>query len=263
MSSAVDLHDKLAYLLVTGASKGIGAKIAIESSKNFRSGSVIVLLARTLAGLEATKQEILKFNDSLKVVVKAIDLTKPSLEDLKLLVAESYDAAVGFELAMVIHNVGTLGDVSKWTRDIEDYNDLESYFSINVFGPIVLNNVLLKAVGVETKKFVVNITSKTAIAPFKSFGFYCGGKAAKEMFFRVLAEESSDVLVLNYSPGPVDTDMTVYAQSAVATETAEMFKKARETGTILTTAQTTKRFLEVVAKGNYKSGDRVDFYDEI
>lgn len=249
--------------MVTGASKGIGAKLAIETSRKFKVGSVVVLLARSLEGLETTKSEILKINDGLKVFVKAIDLTQPPVEELKLLISESYDAANNFDLAVIVHNVGTLGDVSKWARDIDDYSVLQSYFSTNVYAPIVFNNLLLKAVQPATKKLVVNITSKAAIAPIKSFGFYCAGKAAREMFFRVLAEESKDVLVLSYSPGPVETGMTVDAQqNAVANETSDMFKKLRNTGTILTTDQTIKRFLEVVAKGNYQSGDHVDYFDE-
>jgi len=265
MSSAINLKEKLVYLVLTGASKGIGATLAIETSRNFKAGSVVVLLARSAEGLERTKVEILKVNDGLKVVVKAIDLTKPPVEDLKLLISESYDSTIHFDLAMIVHNVGTIGDISKWTRDIDDYAALESYFSTNVYAPLIFNNLLLKAIKPQaTKTFVVNITSKAAISPFKSFGFYCAGKAGREMFFRVLAEETPDVLVLNYSPGPVETDMTVDAQqNSVADETSGMFKQLRSTGTILTTEQTTKRFLEVVAKGNYKSGDHVDYYDEL
>lgn len=254
----MDLRGKLAFLLVTGASKGIGAKMAVEVSRNFRSGSVVVLLARSAEGLEKTKKEVLEANDGVKVITRSMDLTKVNEEDLQGLVEESRGE---FELVMMIHNVGTLGDVSKWSKDINDYNYLESYFSTNVFTPMILNNFFLKAFP-NPQKFIVNITSKAAIAPFKSFGFYCAGKAAREMFFRVLAEESPDVLVLNYSPGPVETDMTVDAQAnAVAAETSSMFKNLRDTKTILTTEQTTKKFLEIVAAGKFKSGDHVDFYD--
>lgn len=262
MSNAVDLSDKLAYLMVTGASKGIGATMAIETSRKFKAGSVVVLLARSTDGLALTKAEILKANGGLTVFMKSIDLMKPSVEDLKYIIRESYDTSINFDLMMTIHNVGTVGDVSKWAQDIDDYAELESYFSTNVFGPIILNNILLKEVKSANKKFIVNITSKAAIAPFKSFGFYCPGKAAREMFFRVLAEEAKDVLILNYSPGPVETDMTVDAQqNAIAEETSGMFKNLRDTGTILTTQQTTERFLQVIAQGNYQSGDHIDYYD--
>lgn len=262
MANAIDLNGKFAYLLITGASKGIGATMAVETSRHFRSGSVVVLLARSSAGLEATKEKILEANSGLKVVVHSMDLTKPPVEDLQKLIRDSYDATVGYDLAMIVHNVGTIGDVSKWTSDIDDYAELESYFSTNVFAPLILNNLLLKAVPPGTRKFIVNITSKAAIEPFKSFAFYCPGKAAREMFFRMLALEAGDVLVLNYSPGPVETDMTVDAQAhAVDDGTSSMFKEMRANGTILTTEQTTKRFLQVVANGNFQSGDHVDFYD--
>lgn len=261
MANAIDLRDKFAFLLVTGASKGIGAKMAIEVSRNFRSGSVVVLLARSETGLEKTKTDILECNPDIKVVTKSIDLTKISEKDLQELAKESCKNSEEFELMMMIHNVGTLGDVSKWARDIDDLNHLESYFSTNVFTPIILNNFFLKTFA-NTKKFIINITSKAATSPFKSFGFYCAGKAAREMFFRVLAEESPDILVLNYSPGPVETKMTEDAQAnAISSETSAMFKALRDTSTILTTDQTTKKFLEIIADGNFKSGDHVDFYD--
>lgn len=263
MANSINFKDKLAFLLVTGASKGIGAKLAIESARDLKSGSVVVLLARSIIGLEVTKKKILEINSKIEIYVKSIDLVKPSKDELNEIINETVKGRI-FELTVLIHNVGTIGDVKKWSSDIEDYTELQEYFSTNVFGVIVLNNLFLAAFPKEVKKLIVNITSKAAICPFKSFAFYAPGKAAREMFFRVLAAEREDVLVLNYSPGPVETDMTVDAQqNAVATETSDMFSNLRSTGTILTTEQTTKKFLEVISKGNYKSGDHVDFYDEI
>jgi sepiapterin reductase len=264
MANSIDLNGKLAYLLITGASKGIGAEIAKLTSQKLRAGSTIVLIARSLDGLESTKAEIMKANNELKVFVKSVNLNKPSAEDLKLLICETYDTAIGYDLAMIVHNVGSIGDVSKSACDIDDYAELESYFSTNVFAPMILNNIVLKLVPQNTKKFIVNITSKAAIVAFKSFAFYCPGKAARESFFKVLAEERGDLLILNYAPGPVETQMTVDAQQKAGhAETSNMFKQLRETGTMLTTEQTTKRFLEIIAKGNFKSGDHVDYFDEI
>jgi sepiapterin reductase len=78
-------------------------------------------------------------------------------------------------------------------------------------------------------------------------GYYCCGKASREMFFRVLAEENPTIKVLNYAPGPVDTDMV----SDVITSTGDasvkdMFVNLKKTGTILTVDQTTRRILEVL-----------------
>lgn len=264
MSNAIDLTNKTAFFLVTGSSRGIGKTMAIETSKNFASGSVVVLLARSLSGLEATKSEILASNPDLKVFIKSIDLTQPSVEEIDQILIDSLANSPKFDLAIVIHNVGTLGDVSKWSSEIENYSLLNDYFSTNVFAPTILNNRALKALPGDIKKIIVNITSKAAIAPFKSFTYYCMGKAAREMYFRCLAEEFPSLLVLNYSPGPVESDMTVYAQeSSVSAEVSGMFKNLRDHGTILTTEMTTKKFLEVIKAGKYKSGDHVDYYDEL
>ena len=46
--------------------------------------------------------------------------------------------------------------------------------------------------------------------PFESWGIYCAGKAAREMFHKTVAAEQKDKAtfrVLNYAPGPLDTDM--------------------------------------------------------
>jgi sepiapterin reductase len=264
MANAIDLNNKLVYLLITGASRGIGATMAIETSKLLKSGSVIVLIARSENGLDATKAKIEEINDGIKVMTKSIDLTKPSIAELDQLISESFDASLKFDIALLIHNVGTLGDISKWSKDIDNYAEMENYFSINVFAPTILNNRLLKVIPSTTKKFIVNITSKAGITPFKSFSFYCMGKAAREMYFRTLALEESAVLVLNYSPGPVESDMTVYAQnSSVSDEVSSMFKNLRTEKTILTTEQTTKRFLQIIASGKFESGQHVDYYDEI
>ena len=37
--------------------------------------------------------------------------------------------------------------------------------------------------------------------------FLIQGKAARDRFFETLAKEEIDVRVLNYAPGPLDTDM--------------------------------------------------------
>ncbi|XP_070507851.1 sepiapterin reductase-like [Chironomus tepperi] len=264
MANSIDLFNKIVYFLITGASRGIGKTMAIETSKNFAPGSVVVLLARSQSGLEDTRSKIMESNAGIKVIIKSIDLTKPSVEEYDEIIADSFDKSVKYDQAMIIHNVGTLGDVAKWSTDIENYKELENYFSINVFAPTILNNRLLKRFPIDLKKFVVNVTSKAGLTPFKSFTFYCMGKAAREMYFRCLAEEFPNLLILNYSPGPVESEMTVYAQnSSASSEVSGMFKNLRDQGTILTTEMTTRKFLDVVKAGKYVNGGHVDYYDDL
>lgn len=240
--------------------------MTIETTKKFKKGSTVVLLARSLAGLEETKSGILKNNPDLQVHCKSLDLIKPSAEEFHSIIQETYNKDVNYDLAVIVHNVGSIGDASKKAKEHESYKELENYYSLNVFAPIVLNTQFLKLVKPETKKLIINMTSRAVVDPFPSMSFYCSGKSAREMHFRVLAaeEKNNNVLVLNYSPGPVETDMTVYIQNASCDAGIQgYFKGLRSNNTILTTKQTTKKFLEVLEMGKFQSGDRVDYYDEI
>lgn len=88
------------------------------------------------------------------------------------------------------------------------------------------------------------------------------------MYFRILALEAdeedphSNLIVLNYSPGPVETEMTATVEAhSTADSVREIFKDMRVEKTILQPIDTTKRFIEILEKGNFKSGDRFDYYD--
>lgn len=261
MTNAIQLNKKT-YFVVTGASRGIGQSMAIENSSKMLPGSVVVLLARNGRDLESTKEQILLRNPQLQVDTYSVDLTQPSINEIKQSLRMSFDKSnENFELAYIVHNVGSVGDVTKKAKDLNSIEVWRKYYDLNVFSIATLNSVFMDMFK-ETKKVVVNITSKCGIVPFESFGLYSSGKAAREMFFKVLAAEEKDVLVLNYSPGPIDTDMTVDVQAnSCSPDIQSMFKGLRDSKTILTPLQTTKRFLEILENGNYSSGDHVDFYD--
>jgi len=76
--------------------------------------------------------------------------------------------------------------------------------------------------------------------------------------------ENPDVNVLNYAPGPVDTDMFVTAcEKTCDPDTKKIFNSLRETKTVLTTEQTVNRLIQVLKEHKYKSVDHVDYYDEL
>uniref|UniRef100_A0A182W7E3 Sepiapterin reductase n=1 Tax=Anopheles minimus TaxID=112268 RepID=A0A182W7E3_9DIPT len=255
-TTAINL-EQVAYFLVTGASRGIGAKMAIETARKLKPGSVIVLLARSASGLESTRSEILAVNPHVTVVTSSVDLATASKE----LLNEILDKSLGkqpigqFGLACVIHNVGTIGNIERKAIDMDDRAEWEQYFGTNLFTVAVLNSCFLRKFQSVSSKLVINITSKACLVPFQSMTYYCAGKAAREMYFRVLAEEeaTAGVTVLNYSPGPVDTEMTVDLQAnSNAPEIRDYFKNLRDTTTILTTEQTTAKFLHILQNGLFK-----------
>ncbi|XP_044316932.1 sepiapterin reductase [Drosophila rhopaloa] len=252
------------YLLVTGASRGIGREFAQQLAKRIKSeGSVVALLGRNQPLLEEAKGEILAAIPDLPVHTYSLELETAKAEDFTQIL-ESSRGQKSFERAIVIHNAGTVGDTSKRAKEIGDTGFLQKYYHTNVFSAIALNCEFMR-VFQGIPKLVVNLSTLAAIAPISSMAHYCTVKAAREMYFRVLAteESSKDTLVLNYAPGVIDTQMTVQVQrEAHDPAVAAMFREQREAKTMLTTAQTTERFIKVLEALKFKSGDHVDYRDE-
>lgn len=161
---------------MTGASRGIGRTIAIECAAKMATGSVIVLIARTTAGLEETKAQILAKNPSnVTVFYLALDLTNPTAEQIQsVFEATLNERNLGeFKLAMIVHNVGSLGNVTQYAKHLTDIDKWQEYFALNVYSVIALNGEFLKRfAAVDCRRLVVNITSKCGLVPFKSLTMY-------------------------------------------------------------------------------------------
>lgn len=95
--------------------------------------------------------------------------------------------------------------MSRFTRNFTDLSEVDSYLSLNVSSALSLTASLLQAFPRHQglRRTVVNLSSLCAQQAFPSWVLYCTGKAARDMMFRVLAEEEADVKVLNYSPGKI------------------------------------------------------------
>lgn len=261
-NNAVDFTQKT-FLLVTGASKGIGQMVAVQCAQRLANGSVCVLLARSSDGLEETKQKILELNPGVQVKTYPIDLSSPTDVELKSIFNDSLSGQLesAFQLAMVVHNVGSLGDLSRKAHDFGDANEWRSFFDLNVFAVATLNSCFVHQFN-AVRTVVVNVTSKCASVPFNSFTLYCSSRAAREMYFKVLASESEHLVVLNYSPGVVDTAMTVDVQAT--SNDAKMrdnFRELRESAKMVKPIETANKMIAVLESGKFQSGDKVDYYD--
>lgn len=259
---SIDLHQRC-LCVITGASRGIGRSFARELAKKFAAGSHLLLLARNRQQLEEVKQEVEReTGGTVQVTVEPLDLQQPNEERLKNAL-ESVSTAASFDLAVCVHNVGTVGDIVRWAATESDVAKWTAYFQVNLFNVILLNNLFLGATHSVATRLIINVTSLCAVEPMKSMAYYCTGKAAREMFFRVLALENPTVTVLNYSPGMVDTEMACELRTKAADEELRKFaqEKFAEKG-LLSPLQTTQRMIGVVEGGQYKSGDHVDYHDE-
>lgn len=117
---------------------------------------------------------------------------------------------------------------------------------------------------------IVNVSSLAAIKPFSSWGVYCVGKAARDMLIGVIAEESgksevnmgSTIKSLNYSPGPVNTDMQKEIRTtAPVAEQRDFYASLFESGKLVTPEDTSAKLVSILEKNEYTSGSHIDFYD--
>lgn len=85
--------------------------------------------------------------------------------------------------------------------------EVSRYLALNVSGVLSLTAGILQAFppAVGLRRTVVNISSLCALKPFPSWVLYCTGKAARDMMFRVLAEEEPDLRVLSYAHAAAGT----------------------------------------------------------
>lgn len=127
-------------------------------------------------------RNILRIHFKYTYVTTCLEILDIIMASLKAKTVKHFDRLV------VIHNVGTVGDITKYANDLTDINDWRNYYDLNLFIPAILNGVVMQIFNENPtiKKTVINITSLLGITPQKSMSYYCSGKAAREMFFKVI-----------------------------------------------------------------------------
>ena len=251
-------------LLVTGASRGLGRELAVKLTARLAPGSVVLLTARSETDLRRTAEQIqLTAPPDIRVVPLACDLASADDRDLERIVGAALETNPALEAAVIIHNSGSVGDVSRTALQHDSLAETEPYFRLNVSSVVALNGVFLRLVrGRAARITVINISSLCALQPFKTMSLYCTGKAARDMFFRVLAAEHPELRVLNYSPGPLVTDMTrKVASTTTDPDVQKMFQDGVDGG-FLTCAATVERLIGLLEGDKFESGAHVDYFDK-
>ncbi|XP_069361191.1 sepiapterin reductase-like [Maniola hyperantus] len=262
-SSNIDLSGP-SFCVVSGASQGIGRAIAVEVAKCLGPNSIMLLLARKKQELAVTAS--LCESEKVKVTYNSVDLSTASEEQIMDILKQALSGrkVTDFETGLIFHNVGSLGNLAVETARMENVPELRKYYDLNVFKVISLNTQFLKLFEeVEERVVIVNITSLCAIKPMGGMAYYCSGKAAREMYFRVLAEEKKHIKVLNYSPGPVETAMIDNVlEEAINDNLRDVFTSFKNQGTLLKPEVTAKKCMKVLLSGKFLPGEHVDYFDD-
>jgi NAD(P)-dependent dehydrogenase (short-subunit alcohol dehydrogenase family) len=190
------LADRIA--LVTGASRGIGAALALQLAE---AGAHIVAVARTVGALEELDDKI-KAAGSTATLVPLDVKDSDGIARLALALNERYQ-----RLDVLVGNAGILGPLSPLGH--VQPKDWDNILAVNVTANwqfIRCMDPLLKRASAGRAVFITSGLSWMARA---YTGAYAASKAALEALARVYAAEcaSTNVRVNLFGPGPTRTRM--------------------------------------------------------
>ncbi|NXX81080.1 SPRE reductase, partial [Urocolius indicus] len=255
-----------AVCVLSGASRGFGRSLARVLAPRLGPGSLLLLLARSAQPLAELAAELRGDGggSGLRVECVVADLgcehgVQRAVDALREMLPAGPHGSL-----LIVNNAGSLGFISKSFLDLTDPHEINSYFAFNVSSALCLTTTALRAFGERpgSSRTVVNISSLCALKPFKNWALYCSGKAARDMMFQVLALEEPDVRVLNYAPGPLDTDMQLLARTKTGDpEMRQLFQNLQESGQLIDCTVSAQKLLHLLEENTFQSGAHVDFYD--
>lgn len=260
------------YIVITGASRGFGKALALRLAKILHCPVHFSLSGRSIVDLEATRSEIMVLREGRET---KCDLTAADLGDLSQLAMSAsallkpYDELNSTALCtrvIFVSNAGSLGPLCYiGTGDTTNLSLVSAAVNLNVTASYFLTSEVMRLYKGRTELLFVNISSLCAVQAFDSWGVYCAGKAARDMFYKVLAAENkgSDVRVLNYAPGPLDTDMQkeIRESPTAHRETQEYFKELKAKGQLVTCEDSAAKCSAVIFEDEFESGAHIDFFD--
>jgi 3-oxoacyl-[acyl-carrier protein] reductase len=199
MSTSSKLAGKTA--IVTGASKGIGASIAIHLAAE--GAEVVVNYSSDQAGADKVVAEITAAGGKA-VAVKASVAVPAEIEHL---VAESVKAFGKVDI--LVNNAGVYQFVPLEETTPEIFH---RQFDINVLGLILTTQAAVRHFPAEGGS-VINISSVASTFGMPGGAVYCGTKAAVDAVTRSLAKElgGRGIRVNSINPGMVTTEGTALA----------------------------------------------------
>jgi NAD(P)-dependent dehydrogenase (short-subunit alcohol dehydrogenase family) len=198
--------------LVTGASRGLGAAIALALA---HAGAHVVAVARTVGGLEQLDDRIRAAGGSVSLV--PLDLKDVAgIDRLGGVINERYS-----RLDVMIGNAGILGPLSPLGHVLP--NAWDEVIAVNLTANFRLIRSMDPLLRAAPAGRVVLVSSGVAASARAYWGPYAVSKAGVEVLARIYANETSNspVRVNVVNPGPTRTRMRAQAMPAEDPATPE------------------------------------------
>jgi 3-oxoacyl-[acyl-carrier protein] reductase len=189
-------------ILVTGASRGIGAVIALK---------LATAGAKVIVNYSGSKEAADKVVDQIKqhtgdAIALQADVSKAG--DVEKL----FDAAIAHygKIDVLVNNAGIM--ITKLIKDTTD-EDFTRQFDINVRG--TFNTMRQAATRLADNGSIINFSTSVNRIMLPAYATYVATKAAVEQLTRVFSKEvgSRGINVNSISPGPTNTELFLNGKS--------------------------------------------------
>jgi len=189
-------------ILITGASRGIGKDIALNSKEK---GYKVLGTSTTNEGVSSLKEN--------GIHGLQLDLNdKKSVESFNGLLTQEHP-----DIAVLVNNAGITRDNIVLRMSEEEWMDV---LNVNLNGAFKVTKTVLKFMLKKRWGRILNITSTSASTGNRGQANYAAAKAGIEAFSKSLAKEvgSRGITVNAIAPGYIQTDMTKVINEKVKEE---------------------------------------------
>ena len=206
------------YVIVTGASKGLGLAICQQAAGQ---GYAVIAIARQLSEpfkvLQQTFPDLVNFH-----AADLADLDK--LSELCKQLIKQYGRPYGLINNAAAGHDGVLATMPN--------SAIDHLMRLNIQSPILLSKYLMRSMLLNRKGRIINISSIIAKTGFNGLSVYAASKAALEGFSHSLAREvgKAGITVNCVAPGYMQTDMT----SSLQGDKLETIKRRSPLGKLAT-----------------------------
>jgi short-subunit dehydrogenase len=193
------------WILITGASSGLGREIARYLAKNEHAN--VVIAARRVDRLETLKQEIESTYNTRVEILRADLGNKTDVDDL------FEKAAAMAEIYAVINNAG----ITFYNPSTEaELDTFERIVNVNLMAPMRLSLKFLTYFIEKGEGAILNITSETGLLPVPYQNAYSASKHAIQAFTEGLYMEyrhyrKKGIFISSFAPGGIVTEMITNA----------------------------------------------------
>jgi 17beta-estradiol 17-dehydrogenase / very-long-chain 3-oxoacyl-CoA reductase len=187
-------YGKGSYVLITGASDGIGRQFALEFAKR---GFNIILLSRTREKLEKVDQEIKKAFPQTNTLIVVSDLAKGYDPDVYNSI---FDQVKHLDISILINNAGLLWHGTFLDSSVKENNDL---MIVNTLPVVHLTHKILPLLikRKDKRSAVISMSSVGSIHPLTFMSVYSATKVFVDFFSRALEKEYPKIDFLTARPG--------------------------------------------------------------